>query len=73
MISIAIISFGSLIGALVFPSKEKKWFPYVIMFLIALGVSVLVGDAILHLLPHVNIFVIVLFFLRMCQRVLYFS
>lgn len=54
MVAISVISFGSLIGVVIFPGKEKKWFPYVIMFLIALGVSVLVCDAILHLLPHVS-------------------
>ena len=54
MISIFIVSLGSLIGVVATPFTRKFWFPYVIMFLIALAVAVLVGDAALHLLPHVS-------------------
>ena len=54
MVSIFIVSLGSLIGVVATPFTRKFWFPYLIMFLIALSVAVLVGDAVLHLLPHVS-------------------
>ncbi|XP_057292382.1 metal cation symporter ZIP14-like [Hydractinia symbiolongicarpus] len=52
MFSTFIISLGSLSGVFAAPFSKKPYFSYVLMVLICLAVSTLIGDAILHLLPH---------------------
>ncbi|XP_057292383.1 zinc transporter ZIP12-like [Hydractinia symbiolongicarpus] len=52
LIATFIVSLGSLSGVLAAPLSKKKWFPLLIMYLIALAVAVLIGDALLHLFPH---------------------
>ncbi len=49
-----VISFGSLIGILVAPFSEGKNFSVLLTFMIAIAVSTLLGDSVLHLLPHVS-------------------
>lgn len=53
-IAIFVVSLGSLSGIIAAPISKKKWFPYLIMCLISLAVATLIGDAILHLFPHVS-------------------
>lgn len=54
MVSILIICLSSLVGLIAIPFSKKKWFEFLIMFLIGLAVSVLIGDAIVHLFPTVS-------------------
>lgn len=54
MVSISIICLSSLVGLIAIPFSKKKWFQFLIMFLIGLAVSVLIGDAIVHLFPTVS-------------------
>ena len=49
-----IISVASLIGVLTVPFLGKKVMTYLSAFLVALGVSALACDAVLHLIPHVS-------------------
>lgn len=53
-LSITVISLASLSGIFAAPLSGRKWFPYFIMYLISLAVAVLIGDAMLHLFPHVS-------------------
>merc|ERR1719193_948905 len=50
--SISIISFGSLVGIVAFSGKQRKYFHHVMSFLVSMGSSVLICDALLHLVPH---------------------
>eukprot|EP00794_Sanderia_malayensis_P003243 gene3243-3724_t len=52
VIAVLIISLGSLVGILVAPFSDGKNFTIVLTFLIAIAVSTLLGDALLHLFPH---------------------
>ncbi|XP_065052555.1 zinc transporter ZIP10-like [Rhopilema esculentum] len=52
IVAVLIISLGSLVGILLAPFSEEKSFTFILTFLIALAVSTLLGDAILHLFPH---------------------
>ena len=56
------ISFGSLVGIFVAPFSDEKGFSMVLTFLVAIAVSTLLGDAVLHLFPHVSIFGFLLHF-----------
>ncbi|XP_065665882.1 zinc transporter ZIP12-like isoform X3 [Hydra vulgaris] len=51
-VAIFIINLGSLIGLFAAPVIKKKWFSFLLLFVISMAVGVLSGDAILHLLPH---------------------
>ena len=59
---VALVSLGSLLGVLIVPlvlTKDKTKtrslvYKYMYFFMIALGTSALVSDAILHLFPHVS-------------------
>ena len=59
---ICLVSLGSLLGILVVPlitnKKKGSWkiliYKYMYTFMIALGTSALLCDAVLHLLPHVS-------------------
>lgn len=54
--AVAIISLLSIIGIMIVPlMKHSVHFNRLLSFLIALAVGTLVGDALLHLLPHVSI------------------
>ena len=55
MISILIISIGSLAGALTKPVANKKWFQLLLITLMSMAVAVMIGDAVLHLFPHVSL------------------
>ncbi len=54
IVAVLLISLGSLVGILVAPFSEGKNFTIVLTFLIAIAVSTLLGDALLHLFPHVS-------------------
>ncbi|XP_065665884.1 metal cation symporter ZIP14 isoform X2 [Hydra vulgaris] len=51
-VAIFIINLGSLICLFAAPIIKKKWFSFLLLFVISMAVGVLSGDAILHLLPH---------------------
>ena len=55
MISILIISIGSLAVALTKPVANKKWFQLLLITLMSMAVAVMIGDAVLHLFPHVSL------------------
>ena len=54
IISILIISIGSLVGAITKPFQNKEWFQMLLITLVAMAVAVMIGDAVLHLFPHVS-------------------
>ena len=62
---VVLVSLGSLLGIFIVPlvlTKDKNKtrtlvYKYVYFFMIALGTSALVSDAVLHLFPHVSIMV----------------
>ena len=66
------ISVGSLVGIFVAPFSDEKGFSMVLTFLVAIAVSTLLGDAVLHLFPHVSIFHSLLIDVRafLCDRYL---
>uniref|UniRef100_A0A8C6WFW3 Solute carrier family 39 member 10 n=2 Tax=Neogobius melanostomus TaxID=47308 RepID=A0A8C6WFW3_9GOBI len=53
-VSITIISLLSLLGVVLVPILNQGCFKFMLTFLVALAVGTLSGDALLHLLPHVN-------------------
>ena len=62
MLATFIVSLGSLSGVIAAPLNRNPYFSYMLMYLISLAVSTLIGDAILHLLPHVSITIILKIF-----------
>ena len=54
-VAVMVVSFVALLGVLMVPLVGKKGMTYVPAFLVAMGISALVSDAILHLLPHVRL------------------
>ena len=55
LVSVAVISLLSVVGILTVPLMGfTRWFNTLLSFLVALAVGTLVGDALLHLLPHVS-------------------
>ena len=54
MLAITVITLTSVAGILVIPCLGKEAVRYVIAFLVGLAVGSLVGDSILHLVPHVS-------------------
>ena len=55
MLAVLCLTIGSCAGYLATPFQKRKWFPYLMIFMISLAVAVLTGDGIMHLLPHVSI------------------
>ncbi|XP_069121951.1 zinc transporter ZIP10-like isoform X2 [Argopecten irradians] len=51
-IAIIIISLVGLLGVAVVPIMQKVFYNHLLLFLVALAVGALSGDAMLHLLPH---------------------
>ena len=54
MLAVLCLTIGSCAGYLATPFRTRKWFPYLMIFMISLAVAVLTGDGIMHLLPHVS-------------------
>jgi len=52
---VIIITFLSLLGAVFFPCLNDQIVQYILSMFIAMGAATLVGDALLHLLPQVNL------------------
>ena len=52
-VAVFVISVSSLIGLLIVSLRHKPAYIYVINTMLGLGVGTLVGDAMLHLIPHV--------------------
>jgi hypothetical protein len=50
--AILVISLCGIFGVIIIPIMQKIFYQHLIQFLIALAVGTLVGDALLHLLPH---------------------
>lgn len=55
ILTVAIISLCSLVGIAIIPFMNKMIYHKAVVFLISLAVGTLVGDALLHLFPHVSI------------------
>ena len=51
-VSVLIISLCGIFGVLVVPIMQKMFYQYLVQFLIAMAVGSLIGDALIHLLPH---------------------
>jgi len=51
-VSIFLISLLGILGVLIVPFMQKVYYQYLIQFLIAMAVGTLIGDALIHLLPH---------------------
>ena len=64
---VAFVSLGSLCGVIIVPLVSTKTklariaYEYAYAFMIAVGASALLSDAILHLIPHVSPFAILKF------------
>ena len=54
ILAVAIISLCSLAGLAIIPFMNKIFYQKAVMFFISLAVGTLVGDALLHLFPHVS-------------------
>lgn len=51
-ISILIISMCGLVGVAIVPLMRSTSYNYILMFLVAVAIGTLAGDALMHLLPH---------------------
>ena len=60
ILTVIIISLCSLLGVAIIPFMDKVFYYKAVVFLISLAVGTLVGDALLHLFPHVSILQIIL-------------
>lgn len=54
-LAVAIVSLCSVFGVAIIPVMDKVFYHKIVLFLIALAVGTLVGDAMLHLFPHVRV------------------
>jgi zinc transporter ZupT len=50
--AIVIISLCGIFGVLVIPIMQKVFYQHLIQFLVALAIGSMLGDALLHLIPH---------------------
>ena len=50
--SIVVISLCGVFGVLVIPIMQKVFYQHLIQFLVALAIGSMLGDALLHLIPH---------------------
>merc|ERR1712168_725084 len=50
--TVTCINISSLLIVFLLPNKNKKYYPYVMTLIVSLGISVLLCDAVFHLLPH---------------------
>ena len=50
--SIVVISLCGIFGVLVIPIMQKVFYQHLIQFLVALAIGSMLGDALLHLIPH---------------------
>ena len=55
-LAVTVISLVGLLGVAVVPVMQKVFYNHLLQFLVALAVGSLVGDALLHLLPHVRFY-----------------
>ena len=55
--AVTIISLTSLVGVATIPLLGKKIYKKILAMLVALAVGTLTGDSLLHLIPHVSLFV----------------
>ena len=55
-LAVTVISLVGLLGVAVVPVMQKVFYNHLLQFLVALAVGSLVGDALLHLLPHVRLY-----------------
>ena len=53
-VAVVVVSLVSLVGVLTVPIAGKKIMLYLSPFLVAMGISALASDAVLHLIPHVS-------------------
>ncbi|XP_021373037.1 zinc transporter ZIP10-like [Mizuhopecten yessoensis] len=53
-IAVVVISLVGLLGVAIVPIMQKVFYNHLLLFLVALAVGALAGDALLHLLPHVS-------------------
>lgn len=53
-LAVLIISFGSLLGAVVIPCMKHSKFDLIMLFFVAMAIGTLVTDAVLHLIPEVS-------------------
>ena len=54
VLAVAIISLCALLGLLVYPWHDTTGYKYVLSAMLGLAKASLVGDALLHLIPHVR-------------------
>ena len=62
MLAVTVISLVGLLGVAVVPIMQRVFYNHLLQFLVALAVGSLVGDALLHLLPHVSLLLYMLGF-----------
>ena len=55
--AITIISLSSLLVIAVIPLLGKSFYNKIMSFLVALAIGCLAGDALLHLIPHVSMYI----------------
>ena len=55
-LAVTVISLVGLLGVAVVPVMQKVFYNHLLQFLVALAVGSLVGDALLHLFPHVRFY-----------------
>jgi zinc transporter 10 len=52
ILAIFIISLCSLLGVVIIPFMQEKFYQHLLQFLIAVAIGTLAGDAVMHLIPH---------------------
>ncbi len=54
LLAVTVISLVGLLGVAVVPVMQRVFYNHLLQFLVAMAVGSLIGDALLHLLPHVS-------------------